>query len=197
MIKTNISNQYPHHLTKYKNSNSDIFIADYTNQTRNEVLKRSVEFFNQNPPTDVNYFTIKNPTAENIGYIDFDNSSFTFANNQSRSQCECVVFPENSSEVSWILFCELKYCSNSIHNNNDLTKAIKQLYRTRYYYFQENIFVKTNISYLIASLPLQPEPFLNFSLTQNFLIKLKRKRNIILRLKNSVEILNNTNISVK
>ncbi len=196
MIKTNISNQYPHHLIKYKSSNSDIFIADYTNQTRNEVLKRSVVVFNQSPPTDVNYFTIKNPSAENIGYIDFDNSSFTFANNQPRSQCECVVFPDESCETSWILFCELKYCSNSIHNNNDLTKAIKQLYRTRYYYFQKNIIVKTNTSYLIASLPLQTQPFLNFSFAPNFLIKLKKKRNIILRFENRVEILNNINISV-
>lgn len=196
MIKANISIQYPHHLIKYKNSISDIFIADYTNKTKNETIKRSVEVFNQNPPTDINYFTIKNPSAENIGCIDFDNSSFTFTNNQPRSQCECVVFPEYSSETSWILFCELKYCSNSIHNNNDLTKAIKQLYRTRYYYFQENIISKTNTSYLIASLPLQTPPFLNFSLTQNFLIKLKMKRNIILRLKNGVEIIDSTKISV-
>ena len=47
-----------------------------------------------------------------------------------------------------------------------------------------------NTAYLIASLPIQSEPFTNFSLTPNYLLNLKRKRNIVLRLKNSVEIKN-------
>ena len=196
MIKTNITNQYPNHFNKYKSSNSDIFLADYTNQTKNLDIKRGVETYIGNPPTDINYFTVKNPSLIQVGYIDFENSSFVYGNNQSRSQCECVLFPDNSTNKSWILFVELKYCSNPTNNATDLQKAIKQLYRTRYYYYQKGIINITNTSYMLASLPLQTPPFLGFALNSSDLTKLKQKRNIILKFNNKVEIMSNELISV-
>ena len=72
-----------------------------------------------------------------------------------------------------------------------MRKAIRQVLKTRYYYFQDGIITMQNTAYLIASLPIQSEPFSNFSLTPNYLLKLKKTRNVILRLKNSVEIQNN------
>ncbi len=196
MIKTNIASIYPNHINKYRTSNTAIYIADYTEQTKSLIPRRGVEVFNENPPTDIEFFTLINDSSVEIGYIDFDNFSFLHSNGNPRTQCECVIFPNVSIDSSWILFCELKYSSKISNNPKNLKKAISQLFKTRYYYFQENIFVKTNTSYLIASLPLQPEPFLNFSLTPSYLISLKSKRNIILRLKNSVEVSNTTNISV-
>lgn len=196
MIKTNISNCFPHQYLKYKFSDKDLFITDYTNQTKNLRIRRGVELFEEVPPTDINYFTVKNPNKFNVGYIDFDNSSFTFGNNTPRSQCECVLFPNVSTNESWLLFCELKYSSHSIYNEINLKKALKQLYRTRYYYFQKNIFEFSNTSYLIASLPLQTPPFINFSIPQPILTKVKKKRNIILKLTNSLTIKNNNTILV-
>ncbi len=189
MIKTNISSIYPNHISRYRSSNSTIYIADYTEQTKNSVIKRGVEIFNTNPPKDINYFSLINNSKLDVGYIDFDNTSFVCSNGKSRSQCECVVFPDVSVEDSWILFSELKYSPNPAFNNFNLNKAIKQLYKTRYYYIQNNIITKKHTSYLIASLPLQTEPFLNFSLSPAFLIKLKRKRNIVLKRTNKVEII--------
>lgn len=196
MIKTNITKIYPNQINRYRTSNQSVHIADYTEQTRNQQIKRGVEIFNQNPPTDINYFSLENNSALSIGYIDFDNTSFIYPNGRPKSQCECVIFPDVSANNSWILFCELKYSSIPANNNNNLRKAIKQLFKTRYYYIQENIIQKTNTSYLLASLPLQTEPFSNFSLTPSYLIDLKRKRNIVLRLKNSIEIINSTLIAV-
>ena len=151
--------------------------------------RRSVEIFCGNPPIDINYFSVINTTTLNIGYIDFNNSSFIDSNGIPKTQCECVLFPEVSDHNSWLLFCELKYSSLPYNNNINLRKAIKQLFKTRYYYYQKNIFHLTNTTYLIASLPLQSEPFANFTVTQNFLSNIKRKKNIVFRLKNSVAVI--------
>lgn len=196
MIKTNINTIYPNQINKYRSSNTAIFIADYTEQTKNQSIKRGVEIFDTNSPNDITYFSLLNNPSLDIGYIDFDNSSFIYSNGNPRSQCECVVFPNVSENNSWILFSELKYSSTISYNEINLKKAIKQLFKTRYYYLQSNVISNTNTSYLVASLPLQTEPFLNFSLTPRYLIELKRKRNIVLRLKNSAEIINNKLISV-
>ena len=187
MIKTNIFIHYPHQYLKYKTSDKDLYVADYTNQTNHA---RGIEIFEENPPSDIEYLKIKNLLNIEIGYIDFDNSSFTFGNNIARSQCECVMIPNVSTETSWILFCELKYSRNNINNQNNIKKAIKQLYRTRYYYYQKSVFENTNTSYLVVSLPKQRPPFLGFSLPPNFLTKLKSKRNTVLKFDNKIEIKN-------
>lgn len=196
MIKQNILNSYPSHIAKYRSSNQNIFVADYTELTKNQAVRRSVEIFNQNHPIDIDYLHVENSFNINIGYIDFDNLSFTYSNGNSKSQCECVLFPNVSTNDSWILFCELKYSYKPLNNQANLIKAMKQLFKTRYYYLQDNIFNITNTSYLIASLPLQSEPFPNFILSQSYLISLKRKKNIVLRFKNKVEVIDDKMISV-
>ncbi|MES2655560.1 MAG: hypothetical protein V4620_08225 [Bacteroidota bacterium] len=189
MIKTNITTYYPHHLILDYNKN--IYIADYTELTKNIAPKRFVEIFSPDPCSDNQYFCILNPNDLNVGNIIFDSSSFTYSNGKTKSQCESVSFPSVSTGQSWILFTELKYSSKQLNNRNNLRKAIKQLYRTRYHYMLSNVFKRNeNICYLIASLPLQSEPFANFSLTPSRLTTLKVKHNIILRLKNTIEIEN-------
>jgi hypothetical protein len=185
MIKINISIHYPHQYLKYQFSDKDLYISDYTNQTQHQ---RGVEILDS-PPSNIQYLSIINSNNLETGYIDFDNSSFTYGNNIPRSQCECVLFPNESTNNSWILFCELKYCSE-VSNQRNINKAIKQLYRTRYYYFQRNIFLFTNTSYLIVSLPKQRPPFLGFAIPPNFLTKLKSKRNTVLKFDNKIEIKN-------
>lgn len=188
MIKTNIQTNYSHQYTNIQSFNSNIYVADYTEQTKTLPVKRSVEFFSPNPPMDIDFFSIINSFNIDIDAIKFDNTSFVYSNGNPKSQCEAVFFPNSSDTNSWILFCELKYSSKPFNNTNNLRKAIKQLFKTRFYYIQVNIIDHSNTCYLIASLPMQSEPFANFSITPTFLIKLKTTRNIILRLKNSVEI---------
>ena len=188
MIRNKIKTIYPHQFLLIQTFNNNVFVADYTEQTKTHSLKRNVEFFSPIPPTDIDYFSIINSPKLHIDAIKFNNSSFVYGNGNPKSQCEATVFPNSSSTNSWILFCELKYSSKPINNRNNLIKAIKQLFKTRYYYIQEGVINKTNTCYLIASLPLQAEPFANFSIPPTMLAKLKVSRNIILRLKNTIEI---------
>lgn len=196
MIKQRIRNRFVHQYNVVQNFNDNTHIADYTEQTKGDAIKRSVEFFSPNPPVDINYFSIINTPLLSIDGIEFDNNSFTYSNGNAKSQCEAVVFPTVSSNNSWVLFCELKYSSLPRNNRRNLRKAIKQVFKTRYYYFQEGIITIDNTAYLIASLPIQTEPFTNFSLTPRYLLDLKSKRNIVLRLKNLVEIKDNQTLIV-
>lgn len=196
MIKTNIDATYNHQHRAIKTFNDDLFVADYTKSTNRLPVKRGVEFFSPNHPADINFFSIINSKKFFIDGIEFNSSSFVCGNGNSRTQCEAVFFPSVSNHESWILFCELKYCSLEVNNFNDLTKAVTQLYKTRYYYIQNSIISLTNICYLVASLPLQTEPFANFHITPQMLMKLKSKRNIILRLTNIVKVNDDKSITV-
>jgi hypothetical protein len=196
MIKTNIQTNFPHHILTLSTFTDDCFVADYTEQTRALATKRGVEFFSPTSPTDIDFFSIINSPKISIDGIAFNNSSFINSSGSPKSQCESVFFPTTSNSNSWILFCELKYSNKPINNSNNLKKAIDQLYKTRYYYVQAGIILSTNCAYLIASLPMQSEPFANFSISQPLLTRLKRKRNIILRLKNKVEIIDDSTLIV-
>ena len=196
MIREKLKTAYLGQYNQIVSFVDDIYIADYTEQTKTLPVKRSVEFFSPIPPTDINYFSIINTPKLSSDGIIFNNLSFIYGNGHSKSQCEAVFFPTSSGLNTWILFCELKYSSLPINNANNLKKAIRQLYRTHFYYIQENVIARTNNCYLIASLPLQSEPFTHFSISQAFLSKLKRNRNIILRLKNSIEIIDEELLAV-
>lgn len=196
MIKSKIRAKYLHQYNSIKNFSDNIFVADYTESTKSQSIKRSVEFFSPDAPSDIEYFSIINNQNLNIDAIDFNNFSFVDLNGKPKSQCEAVLFPSVSNSNSWILFCELKYSLKPLNNNNNLKKAIRQLYKTHYYYIQDCVISISNNCYLIASLPMQQEPFTNFSLSPALLTKLKSTRNIVLRLTNSVEIFNNSTIHV-
>lgn len=193
MIKVNIARAYPTHIIAANYSDQTLFLADYTNQTGNA---RSVEISESVPPPDIDSFKLRNDVNLRNGYICFDNCSFTRPNGSSLSQCECVIFPDISTTDSWIFFAELKYSSKPYRNNNNITKAIKQLYKTRTYYLNKGVFSKANPCYLLASLPMQAEPFAQTVISPMDLQRLKRKHNVILRLQNHAEIQNDRMINV-
>lgn len=195
MIGNKICIEFNHQYLKKQNFSDNIYVADYTEQTKLLPVKRTVEFFCPNHPIDITYFTIINDPNLSVDGIEFDNLSFV-RSGITLSQCESVFFPSISTKDSWILFCELKYSSKPHRNGINLTKALKQLFKTRYYYFQQRVISITNTSYLIASLPLQAEPFPNFVITPTKLTILKRKKNIVLRLQNKVEIIDDKLIKV-
>lgn len=193
MIRTNITREYPTHIAKCCYSDKTLYLADYTNQTHNV---RGVEIFESTPPNDIDSFELKNDVSLQNGYIDFDNFSFIRPNGSALSQCECVVFPKMSTTDSWIFFAELKYSNKPYNNDSNITKAIKQLYKTRTYYLNKGIFSKTNTCYLLASLPMQAEPFIQTVISPIDLQRLKRKHNVILRLQNHAEVQDDKKINI-
>jgi hypothetical protein len=175
-------------------------VADYSKQTKN---KRHVKISCGAPFHDIECFTLQNDINLSNGIIVFNGKSFIKPNKDMGSQCECVVFPKTSDIHSWILFIELKYCDKPSDNekpyNNEynLRKAIKQLYKTRTYYYSRGIFSKTNTCYLLVSLPKQAEPFAQAIISPMDLVQLKGRHNVILRLLNSAIIQDDRTIDVR
>lgn len=193
MIKEQIRLQFKHQYDTIENFTDNIFVADYTNQTNH---LRDVEFFSPRKPIDIESFSISNDEKLSIDGIAFNNSSFVRADGYAKSQCEAVFFPATSTVDSWVLFCELKYSSKPENNEHNLKKAIEQVKKTRLYYIETEVISLENKCYLIASLPFQKEPFPNFLIPSADLLKMKREQNIILRLQNTVEIVDAKTITV-
>lgn len=196
MIRTNINLNFPHHLGKCTVAKNTIYVADFTEQTKNQPVKRGTELFDNIPPTGISYFTVSNPNSLEVDGIPFDNNSFVKPNGDIASQCECVIYPHSSNVDSWICFIELKYSDKTNNNPKNLNKARLQLFRTRYHYMSKGVFGKTNTCYLLASLPMQSTPFANMSLSPAYLLQMKRKHNLVIRFQNSVEIVDDKSIIV-
>ena len=196
MIRKKIQTSFPHHLNSCTTTSSSLYVADYTEETKNDPIKRGTELFEVSPPSDIDYFTVNNPCNLEMDGIPFDNNSFIYPNGNTASQCECVIYPHSSNDKSWILFLELKYSCKPKNNKKNLNKAQKQLFKTQSYYKSKGVFDKNNTCYLLASLPMQRPPFAHISLTQYYLLEMKKKHNIIIRFQNSVEIIDDKKINV-
>ena len=196
MIRKKIQTSFSHHLNSCTTTSSSLYVADYTEETKNKPIKRGTELFLASPPSDINYFTVNNSYNLKIDGIPFDNNSFIYTNGNTASQCECVIYPNNSNRDSWILFLELKYSCKKKNNKHNLNKARRQLFKTQYYYKSKGVFDKNNTCYLLASLPMQTPPFANSSFPPNYLSAMKKKHNVIIRFQNSVEIIDDKKINV-
>ena len=196
MIRKKIQTSFPHHLNSCTTTSSSLYVADYTEKTKNDPIKRGTELFVVSPPNDINFFTVNNSCNLKIDGIPFDNNSFTYPNGNIASQCECVIYPHSSNNKSWILFLELKYSNKTKNNRYNLNKAKRQLFKTQYHYKSKKVFDKNNTCYLLASLPMQTPPFANSSFPPSYLSAMKKKHNVIIRFQNSVEIIDDRKIKV-
>jgi len=187
MIRTKIKEVFPEH--EIKAYAQDIYIADYTEQTKEQETKRTVEIQTV-LPTDIDSFCLRNPLSIGVNAVSFDKESFMDEEGESQTQCECVTFPSDATDYSWILFLELKYCKeDNKRKKRNLPKAIDQLLATHSYYKSNGIITKKNVSYLIAAFPtLTSVPFRNSTLTPVYLQNLKTKENIILKIANEATI---------
>ena len=193
MIRQQIQCHFSHHLDKSITTCNSIYVADYTQQSNN---KKGVVLSDGIIPAGIDCFIINNPNSIEVDGIPFDNNSFRKSNGKVASQCECVIYPNSSNDESWILFLELKYSSKIKNNKKKLNKARKQLLKTRCYYKSQKVFGKNNTCYLLASLPMQSTPFPNFSLGQPYLLRMKKKLNVIIRFQNSVAIIDSKMLKV-
>ncbi len=184
MIATKINEEFPEH--EIKEFSQSLYIADYTHQTKNDPVKRSVEV-HVVKPTDIDAFVLSNDDMLDIGVVVYDKYSFVNEAGESQTQCECVVFPAQAEETSWVMFLELKYCEyrNAVKN---LNKAKNQVCETHKYYKDKGIIGDKQLAYLLVSLPKQTNtPFESFIVTQEELTQW-RNENIIFRGVNMAKI---------
>ena len=187
VMRTKINSQYPDHTIE--NHHSDVYISDYTEQTKNSTIKKEVEI-TSTKPIDIKSFLIKNNKSVPFSSIKFDNKSFVDkTTGKTLSQCECICFSEAECKKGpWILLLELKYCcSYSYYQKHSMEYAKDQLTATYNYYKQKGIINKNQQCYLVVSFPNFNPPFTNFACTQSEVREMKLKK-VIFRGVNELKI---------
>ena len=194
-MKTKINSQYPHHIIE--DNSSDIYISDYTDQTKNSSIKKKVEI-STTKPIDIKSFFIKNNKNVSFSSIKFDNKSFVNEAGDTLSQCECICFSmADYIRGPWILLLELKYCSsNSKYKKSSMEIAKTQLLATYNYYKQKGIINNKQQCYLVVSLPNFNPPFPNFACTQSEVKNMKKLKKVIFRGVNELKIKNEFKLEV-
>ena len=194
-MKTKVESHFPHHTVS--DFNSDIYIADYTEQTKNDTTKKGLEI-SITKPTDIRSFLIRNGKSILFHAVLFDKNSFVnVTTGSSLTHCESTCF--SSAEYDrgpWILFLELKYCQpHSKHQKVNIEKAKSQLVDTYKHYKDQGIINNKQQCYLVVSFPFFSIPFPNFLTTQAEVKKMKFKR-VIFRGVNELKIKNEYKLEV-
>lgn len=194
-MKTKINTQFPHLVIE--DHCSDIYISDYTEQTKNAPVKKGVEI-TAIKPIDIKSFFVKNNKSITFSSIKFDNKSFVDeTTGLTLPQCECVCFSAAEySKGPWVLFLELKYCSTcSRYQKESMEDAKKQLLATYDYYKEKGIFNNKQQCYLVVSFLNFQNPFPNFMTTQSEVKKMKLNK-VIFRGVNELKIKNEFKLEI-
>lgn len=207
MIKTKIKEEFPNHgILSFEH---DIYVVDYTDKTKQErtlakfedaqqaALIMGVEVLDEKP-NDIESFNLKNPLPIIVGVTIYDQNSFVDKEGLPESQCECAIFPFNSTDKSWVCLLETKYCDDqNKRKKRNLPKAINQLKATLSYLENKAVVNKKNSIYLIVSFPKIPSlPFQSSVITPGLLLELKRNHNAVLNITNGAKILSNEKIDI-
>ena len=193
-MKTLIEKHYPHQ--QIYDYYSDIYIADYTEITKNDTIRRGVEISTEEP--GIASFYIRNGKSIPFSAVIFDNKSFIDeTTGKVLSQCESICF--SAAEFikgPWALFLELKYCNlHSKFQKVNMEDAKNQLINTYKYYRQKGIINHKQQCYLIVSFPFFTTPFPNFTSTQYDVKRMKLDK-VIFRGVNELKIKNEFKLEV-
>lgn len=169
---------------------SDCYVADFTEYTKSSPHKRGVEIsrvpFSEIPkllpknlPDDFNYFHLKKSAHGNIRYIAVnleENASFI---EDGENNCECLFESLAECKKPWLMFLEMKYCSEK-NTDNWTNKACKQMKGTYEKLEKESLIIpESRHVYFVYSIPRNPnEPFGSFEMTQSDVLKFIKDKKI-------------------
>ena len=147
---------------KIQEFSSDIYVADYTNQT-SSAKGVCIE---DTPFADIESFHLHNDHKIPLIAVNLEENNSIFS--RSDENCECLIRVKDCRK-GWILLCELKYCKEkNIVENTD--KAYRQLRSTWKILVDKKIIAKQRVkSYFNISIPdySNKAPFTSFGISQN------------------------------
>lgn len=157
---------------------SDCYVADFTEYTKNSPDKRGVEISRHpfdNPkllpkglPKDFNYFHLKKSPTCNSGYIVVNIEENDFFSKEGEENCECLFESLSDCKKPWLMFLEMKYC-DAKNTDNWTNKACKQMKATYEKLEKESLLIPGSRNvYFVYSVPRNSnEPFGAFKTTQS------------------------------
>lgn len=169
---------------------SDCYVADFTEYTKNSQCKRGVEIslvpFNENPkllpkdlPADFSYFHLKKSYRGNIRYIAVNLEENADFSKEGENNCECLFESLAECKKPWLMFLEMKYCAEK-NTDNWTNKACKQMKETYEKLERESLLIPESRNvYFVYSVPRNPnEPFGAFETTQSDVLEFIDKKKI-------------------
>jgi len=155
-MKTKIAEILPsHNLTIH--SETDLYIADYKNFNKGEVILVSSK------PTDIKSVYISNQKPVTIYFDGFKENALPISVGVFNKQCECVLFPNTCESTDWILFVETKYTNDyksAFKKENDYPNCMtNQIIETVKYFRKHGIIDSNKKVHAIVSFPNLVEEF--------------------------------------
>lgn len=180
---------------------TDLYIVDYTEQTRKEKKHRRGVELHTEQPVDIKGLRVSNP--DNIAYkvVNFEEADnidfFKDADGEVVSQCECIGIADrvNPNKKAWAFAIELKYPHSTKGITRNKSKAKHQVLSTLEFLFDAGVLSRNNVNYLIVSIPRFPRSvFGGFRISQKDKLALKRM-NAFIKATNAIRIENQERLS--
>ena len=155
----------------YQIYESDCFVADYSLYTDGEIGV----VISPQPFDDIKYFRLqRGRTATPFGAINLEEHPEFI---KGISNCECFFFPHNESDRNWILFLELKYCTEENISNYGL-KVVEQMSEiNKKLILNHLIDINRYNVYFNFSSPENQPPFSNFMLSCDTALRIRDQYN--------------------
>ena len=157
----------PSHNLILENS-PELFVVDYTHINGGKVV-----LLNSKPNESFVY--IENENKVSVYFDGFEHNALEISTGLYSKQCECIMFPEEEIENSWILVIETKYVDNienAFRENNDYPNCmITQIIETVNYFRDKGIIEQNKRVNAIVSFPTLIEDFSSTFFTGNMSIE--------------------------
>nr|WP_321520737.1 hypothetical protein [uncultured Macellibacteroides sp.] len=190
-MKSRIEKSYPK-ISFVETSWPEIHVADYSDKTGST---RTIEY-HETKPADINSLTLINDGALHITAATLNEQSMTDPEtDKEMSHCECVLFPHQNDEGTWVLFVEIKDCK--VRNMSEyFKKAKEQIVATVADFRNREVIPKGKNAHAVISFPNKTKTnYYNQIIHQGDRTAFLHQHKIIIMATNTITIKNNRSLS--
>lgn len=201
-MKLKINNILPEH-TVSKHSDKDLYISDYKhfkNYYGYDKYDGKVVILNSKSNEWKSVY-LSNQNQVDVNFDGFEENALPIEKGLYNSQCECVLFPDNFKQNSWILFVETKYANNfenAFKEENDYPYGMtNQIIETVKYFREKRIIDYDRRVNAIVSFPNLVEEFNSYIFDGKIsILDILKEHKILIRGTNNARIISEKRIKI-
>lgn len=167
----------------------DLYLVDTANGS-NHPIDDEILLLNSKP--EIAHIHIKNENSVSVIFDPFQKNALPIRRGCYSGQCECVLFPTNNNDKTWILFVEMKYVKDIVcaqdEKRNYPEKMLNQIIKTVDYFREKEIISNTRLVKAIISFPTLPDFNNAWILSQAKILELQDKKQIQIRATNKATL---------
>lgn len=190
-MKSRIEKSYPK-ISFVDTSWPEIYVADYTDKTGST---RTIEY-HETKPADINSLKLINDGALHITAATLNEQSMTDPETgKELMHCECVLFPKQNDEGTWVLFVEIKDCKQK-NMSEYFKKAKEQIIATVADFRDKEVISSGKKAHAVISFPNKTKTnYYSQFITQGDRTSFLHQYKIIIMATNTITIKNNRSLS--